>query len=196
MSRHMSDLEVVAVVLFGVAVMLASWTMFYGHPRNSRRIAERQRAIVYYQLRAGAVAGAGRIWPFMFPFGLACVVLGITYPLVVAGFSLAILGFVGFAAFWAVLIVGAVMFIRPPIRLLPAWYVEEQWRRRAGLPPALPPPRTGVVPTMTKRQRRTWLVVLLGLGLVSLLIRLPYYVTGGVLTGLGWLAIYRTTPSA
>jgi hypothetical protein len=131
----------------------------------------------------------------VFPFGLASLVLGITYPFVMAGFPLEILGFFGFAAFWVVVIVGAVMFIRPPVRLLPRWYVEEQWRRRAGLPPTMPPPRSGAVPTMTKRQRRTWLVVLLGLGLVSLLINLPYYVTGGVLMGLGWLAIYRTTPS-
>jgi hypothetical protein len=187
----------VLIALAAVFLIALSVTVSYDVPKGSRRIAERQRYIVWHQIRGGTAVGARHIWPALLPMGAFVLVIVLAPVVITAAGSppgpvSIVLALVTFAFALAVFGFALVMAFRPPQRFLPRWWVIEEERRRAGLEPLIPPPSQGKHPTMTRRQRRLAAMFLVALVPVGIVLNLPAYaVMGGVSVGLVYLAAVR-----
>ena len=180
------------VIAAGLFAIGAGLTMFYGIPRGSARIAQRQSYIIWHQVRAGTNVGPRRFWPATVPLGIFCLLLGLGGPLVAAGWPWLLVGVFSFLLAMVALAFAFVMAFRPPKRFLPRWWVVEEERRRAGLEPLIPPPSQGREPTMTRRHRRLAVLFLVGLVVIGFVFRLPAsFIVAGVAAGSVYLVAVR-----
>ena len=180
------------VIAAGLFAIGAGLTVFYGIPRGSARIAQRQSYIIWHQIRAGTAVGAKRLWPALLPSGVFCLLLGLGGLFVAAGWPWLPLGVAAFLLSLVFLAFALLMAFRPPKRFLPRWWVVEEARRRAGIEPLIPPPSQGREPTMTRRQRRLAVLFLAGLVVVGFVFRLPASaIVAGVAAGSVYLFAVR-----
>jgi hypothetical protein len=185
-------LELLLLAGAGLLCVLMGLAMFYGLPRGNRWIEERQRYIVHWGLRAGTTVGSRYVWPAMVPIGVFLLLLAIGDLFLGFGGLWQIPGVVIFVAALSVLVFALKMAFRPSPRFLPEWWKEEERRRRVGLDPAIPPPKKGAYPTMTRRQRRLQLLALVGFTVVWSALGLPVqYALFGLSAGLVYLAAAR-----
>jgi hypothetical protein len=184
--------KLAVLVAGGLFCLVMGLTMFYGLPRGNRWIEERQRYLVYWGLRAGTTIGGRHVWPAMVPLGGFLLLLALGGLFLGFGGLWQIPGLVIFAAAMAALVFALKMAFRPSPRFLPEWWIEEERRQRAGLDPAMPPPRKGAYLTMTRRQRRLQLLAMVAFTLVWSALGLPVqYALIGLGAGLVYLAAAR-----
>ncbi len=190
----MPDVSLLLVVVFFTLLLVFSLTVFYGVVLDHNpRVLEMRRAFAWRVVRWP--------WPYrtaiqgMLPFALGALVgllgrelSGRTATLdnfpSDAGQDLLFLG-------TGLVLVGFVLMLRAPQWILPAWYKDVLARRAVGLEPAMPPPRGGANPSVTKRQ---W-IVLFAVGVVLLVatpvLSWPSGVAVGAAAGLAILSTYQ-----
>ncbi len=183
---------VVAPLLLG-AMIAASLTVFYGVFLDAdRRVVEMRRIFAWHLVRwPWPLHGA---LPGMFPFGLGGLIALVGRAL--SGRTVTLEGFpadpgqdlllVGLA----VILVAFWFMLRAPRRVLPVWYRDVIDRRRAGQDPSMPPPRSGASPTLTRRQRRQFFAVCIGLIVATYVLSWPASVASGAFFGLAILTTY------
>jgi hypothetical protein len=181
------------MIAFGIGLVGMSLLVFYGWPRETRLGTTMRSRVVYHQLRTGMFIAQTRTWPTMLPFGLALVFIGIRMatellpgvPYAIGDISM-VIGMIAFVAAFA-------LFVYTPRRLLPAWFVEENRRRKAGIEPGMPPPPEGPVPVMTSRQWLLSYVTIAVLSGIYLFLGWPIqYLLFGLAGGLSVLAVTKT----
>lgn len=147
-------------LLMGLGLMLHGLIVYHGWLLGSHpRVVQLRRRLYWHAIRAGwpfAWAMPGNLW-----YGVSMLLLGLgAWRLAIEqedglAAALALVGLVG------MFVVLGLAWLRPPWFLAP-WHRAGLKRERAGLPPAIPPPREGPTMTMTRRER-TFGLVLAGL---------------------------------
>lgn len=184
--------ELAALVVGGLACIAGGLAAFYGRPRGSKRIAQRQSYIIWHQVRAGTAIGARHIYPALLPTGIAILLVVLASLLMGAGERWELLGILVFLLALVVLALALLMAFRPPRRFLPTWWIVEEERRRAGLEPLISPPSQGRDPMMTRKERRLAFLLLIGFVVVGIVLRVPApLVLAGLSPALVYLAVVR-----
>jgi hypothetical protein len=179
----------------GFLVLMVGFPLivFYGVLLGKQpTVIEMRRILAWYQIRwpwpmRTAVAG-------MLPFGLGGLIASAGRA--ISGRTATLEGFPGDVGQDLLIIgvgvafVGSWFMLRPPAWVLPAWYRDVLARHEAGLDPAIPPPRSGAVPAVTRRQRNVLLAILVGTIIATPVFSLPATVASGAFFGLAILATY------
>ena len=192
-SCDVPDLTPVLGVLFLGLLVGFGLVVFYGVAFATRPVViEVRRVFAWHMMRWPWPMRAAM--PMMLPFGVGgLIALAGRF---ISGRTATLEGFPGDVG-QDLLILGVGLFfvgfwfwLRPPARVLPAWYRDVLARHDAGLDPAMPPPRGGAVPTVTRRQRNALLVIALGAIIATPVFSLPPSVATGAFFGLAMLATY------